>query len=145
MRQRTRNDKRKTRARKRHSAAAAGGNSKRHLDGLAAVLSVAAHPVRLQILESLLGGVKCVKDLNELIPISQPNLSQHMAALRRAGLTESESRGALRCYYVLRPALVERLLGLKGDLREDRRRSRRSVLKELDSAAGCSRRKREVS
>jgi len=66
------------------------GEGTESLKNLASLLNVVAHPIRLMILESLLSGVKCVKDLNDLIPISQPNLSQHMSALREAGLIESQ-------------------------------------------------------
>ncbi|MBN2496475.1 MAG: winged helix-turn-helix transcriptional regulator [Deltaproteobacteria bacterium] len=102
------------------------------LAGLAALLAVAAHPVRLMILERLQDRVRCVKELNEIIPVSQPNLSQHMAALRHAGLVDFHARGALRCYYVLRPTLVERLLACRPELHPAQPRSRDLVLAELD-------------
>ncbi len=80
---------------------------------LARLLKVVAHPVRLQIIEELAQGSRCVKDLNALIPdLSQPHLSQHISALRKAGLVDCHSDGALRCYYVLRPTLVDRLVDL---------------------------------
>ncbi|MBN1441123.1 MAG: winged helix-turn-helix transcriptional regulator [Planctomycetes bacterium] len=98
---------------------------------LASLLSAVAHPVRLLILEHLLGGVRCVKDLNDVIPVSQPNLSQHMAALRDAGLVDCQSSGPLRCYYVIRPSLVRTLLASDPQGYPARPRSRASVLAEL--------------
>ena len=78
----------------------------------AALLRVMAHPVRLVILDALSDGVCCVKDLNSLVTIPQPHLSQHMAALRKAKIVDSHSRGSLRCYYLLRPTLVKKLMRL---------------------------------
>ena len=102
------------------------------LRDLASLLSVVAHPVRLMILQNLLTGVRCVKDLNDLIPISQPNLSQHMSALREAGLVDCQSDGSLRCYYVLRPSLVEKLLELQPERHPAQPRNRESILRELE-------------
>ena len=107
----------------------------RNLQELAALFKVVAHPVRLAILESLLTGVKCVKQLNAPISVSQPNLSQHMSALRRAGLVDCESRGSLRCYYLLRPSLVKHLLETKPARHSTKPRSRESVLTELNASA----------
>ena len=101
-------------------------------EDLAQLLRLAGHPIRLEILETLIDGVKCVKDINELFGISQPNLSQHMSALRRAGLVASEKNGPLRCYYVIRPRLVRQLLALHPERHEPLVRTRESVLRELD-------------
>ncbi|MBN2053878.1 winged helix-turn-helix transcriptional regulator [bacterium] len=79
-------------------------------DEYAQLLRVLAHPVRLRILEMLLRRSRCVKHLNSLLPISQPHLSQHIAALRQAQLIDCHSNGTLRCYYLLKPLLVEVLL-----------------------------------
>ena len=50
--------------------------------------------------------------LNKLIPIAQPQLSQHMAALRKSELVACHSCGPVRCYYILRPTLVKKLVRL---------------------------------
>jgi ArsR family transcriptional regulator len=96
----------------------------------ARLLKVMAHPVRLRILEALSEGSQCVKDLNSLIPIVQPHLSQHMAALRRANLVDCHACGPLRCYYLLRPALVKKLIQLLRHDHSPRPRDRRSILRE---------------
>lgn len=69
-----------------------------------------AHPTRLLILEELSGGVKCVTDIRDLLDIPQPNVSQHLAVLRQNRIVDYYEDGPLRCYYLLRPALVEALL-----------------------------------
>lgn len=94
------------------------------------MLRVMAHPVRLRILEALSERSQCVKDLNSLVPLDQAHLSQHMAALRKAELVASHVDGPLRCYYVLRPTLVGRIVET---LRQDhpvRPRDRASVQRE---------------
>lgn len=88
----------------------------------ARLLRVMAHPIRLQILDALCEKSRCVKDLNALVHIPQPHLSQHMAALRKAEIVASHSDGSLRCYYILRPTLVD---GLRALVRERHRIQRR--------------------
>ena len=78
----------------------------------ARLLGVMAHPVRLAILEILCEEPRCVKHINALVPLGQSHLSQHLSALRKADLVASLACGALRCYYVLRPTLVEELICL---------------------------------
>ncbi len=82
----------------------------------ARLLRIMAHPVRLMILDTLSERPQCVKDINSLVPIVQPHLSQHMAALRKAELIDCHVCGPLRCYYIVRPTLVKKILRL---LRED--------------------------
>jgi len=78
----------------------------------AQILSVIAHPVRLAILDILCQKPRCVKHINALVPLAQSHLSQHLRALRNANLVANLSCGALRCYYILRPTLVQNLLDL---------------------------------
>lgn len=117
-------------------AARRKAESSQHLNELASLLIVVAHPFRLMILRHLSSGVKCVKDLNDLIPTSQPNLSQHMAALREARLVESQTNGPLCCYYVRRPSLVRSLIALHPKNRPTVERTRTSALQELERLRG---------
>jgi ArsR family transcriptional regulator len=105
----------------------------------ARLLRVVAHPVRLMILQALSQNSRCVKDLNSLIAVSQPHLSQHMAALRRAKLVDCHSSGTLRCYYVLQPSLVGELLSLLVRQHAVRVRSRRQVIQEAGHVAASAR------
>lgn len=83
-------------------------------DPLAAaeLLKAFSHPTRLAILQELLAGPKCVTDMEELLPARQANISQHLAVLRHARLVDYAQDGAVRCYYLSRPRLVEDLLTL---------------------------------
>ena len=82
--------------------------------GRADLLRALAHPTRLAILAELLKGVKCVNDMAELLDRPQPNVSQHLMALRESGLVECRHDGVFRCYYLTRPGLVQDLLNVLG-------------------------------
>jgi DNA-binding transcriptional ArsR family regulator len=76
------------------------------------VLRIVAHPVRIQILEELSKGVKCVSDLEDFFEIPQSNISQHLSLLRRHALIDFYIDGRLRCYFLkdpFVPALLELL------------------------------------
>ena len=92
-------------------------------------LRAMAHPVRLTILNSLFEQPRCVKDINSMIPIGQPPLSQHIAALRRAGLIDCHVSGQLRCYYIVRPTLVRKLMRILHQAHPLRPRDRSSVVR----------------
>jgi len=96
----------------------------------AKLLGVMAHPVRLAILESLCERPRCVKHINSLISISQPQLSQHMAALRKVNLVACHACGPVRCYYILQPSLVKKLLQLLRQEHAIKQRDCRSVVRE---------------
>jgi len=96
----------------------------------ARLLRTIAHPVRLMILESLCEGPQCVADINALIEIPQPHLSQHIAALREARLIACHVNGSLRCYYILKPTLVKQLVRLVSVEHAERERDRSTVIRE---------------
>jgi ArsR family transcriptional regulator len=95
----------------------------------AELLRAMAHSVRLMILETLCERPKCVKEINSLIPIVQPDLSQHIAALRRAKLIDRHVSGSLRCYYVVRPTLVKAMMRLLSQEHLLRPQDRRAVVR----------------
>lgn len=98
----------------------------------ARLLRTIAHPVRLAILESLCDGPRCVTDINALIAIAQPHLSQHIAALRKARLIACHVNGPLRCYYILKPTLVKRLIGLVSNDHSERQCAREAVIRQAE-------------
>ncbi len=93
-------------------------------------LKAMAHPARLTILQHLSDGAKCVQDVNQIVNTSQPNLSQHLGILKKAGLVGSHHNGALRCYYLLRPALVRKLLKELEKDHPEKLRPRDAVIRE---------------
>ena len=62
------------------------------------VFRALADPSRRAIFESLTGGEAAVRDLTARFDISQPAISQHLAALRDAGLVSGRREGR-RVYY----------------------------------------------
>jgi len=76
----------------------------------AELLRVLAHPTRLAILGELKDGPKCVSDINEFLNVSQPNLSQHLAVLRRERIVDFYEKGKQRCYYITRPSMAQALM-----------------------------------
>jgi ArsR family transcriptional regulator len=76
------------------------------------LLRLVAHPTRLLILRELARGMKCVTDIIELVGTPQPNVSQHLTALKDGGLVLSHKDGVARCYHLARPSLVRGLFGV---------------------------------
>ena len=76
----------------------------------AELLKAIAHPTRLRIVAELLKGTKCVNDIQELLPASQANISQHLTVLRNAEIVKFTQDGSQRCYYLSRPNLVSAVI-----------------------------------
>ena len=64
------------------------------------VFTALSVPTRRAILEALRDGPRSVRELAELLPVSQPAVSQHLRALREAGLVRVRSEGTRRIYSV---------------------------------------------
>lgn len=62
------------------------------------LLKALADPTRLKILKFLLIEELCVCELQELLQISQPAVSQHIARLRTAGLVKDRRAGMWTFY-----------------------------------------------
>ena len=86
--------------------------AKTEISERAHILGRLGHPARLGILRLLLDGAACVNHLCRATGLSQPNASQHLLVLRECGMVDLHVRGSHRCYYLLRPAFVRRLLAL---------------------------------
>ena len=67
-----------------------------------AIFRALADPSRRAIFERLTRGEAAVKDLTARFDISQPAVSQHLAALRDAGLVRARREGRL-VYYEVEP------------------------------------------
>lgn len=64
-------------------------------------------PTRRAVLQLLRDGERSVRELTDDLPVSQPAVSQHLAALREAGLVRVREDGARRLYSVDLGALGE--------------------------------------
>src|SRR5215475_781229 len=70
-------------------------------------LAVLADPTRRQVFERLRAGPRPVKVIAAGLPVSRPAVSQHLKALKEAGLVEERSEGVRRIYSIRREGLQE--------------------------------------
>jgi DNA-binding transcriptional ArsR family regulator len=73
----------------------------------AAVGRALADPKRLCVLESLASGEVSVGDLSSLVGCQIPNMSQHLAVLRSAGLVTTRRDGSTVFYRLADPRVLE--------------------------------------
>ena len=80
---------------------------------LAVAAKALSHPARLAILQTLAARETCVcGDLVDALPLAQSTVSQHLKALKVAGLVRGEVDGPRSCYCVDGAALREVANGL---------------------------------
>ncbi len=73
-----------------------------------ALLKALADPLRLQVIEALAGGERCVCELTADLGLAQSKLSFHLRVLREAGLLADRQQGRW-IYYRLRPEALDDL------------------------------------
>lgn len=95
-------------------------------ESLARVAKALGHPSRVGILRTLLARDRCVcGEIVESLPRAQSTVSQHLKALRDAGLIRGEIEGQTVCYCANRNALgafrdlVDELLAAAPDVVEE--------------------------
>ena len=66
-----------------------------------------ADPKRLCVLESLANGEVSVSDLSSVVGCQVPNMSQHLAVLRAAGLVTTRRDGSTVYYRLADPRVLE--------------------------------------
>ena len=74
-----------------------------------------AHPIRIQILDSLRDGEKGVNELSEILKIEPANVSQQLAVLRMRNIVVGRKAGSNVYYSVSDPNLF-RLLDIAKDI-----------------------------
>ncbi len=83
---------------------------------LAAQAKALAHPARLTVLRTLAAQGTCFcGEIVDVLPLAQATVSQHLRALREAGLVRVTADGPRSCY-CLDPEAVARLRDALGDL-----------------------------
>ncbi|MGZ5872828.1 MAG: ArsR/SmtB family transcription factor [Bradyrhizobium sp.] len=70
-------------------------------------LAVLADPTRRKVFERLRTGPRAVNIIAAGLPVSRPAVSQHLRALKDAGLVEERSEGVRRIYSLRREGLME--------------------------------------
>jgi len=95
-----------------------------------------AHPLRIRVLEILVQGEHSVHELQEVLGVDQPTVSQQLAVLRTKNIVDARKEGTV-VRYAVRDTTVRELLdvarrifdhhliGTQTMLRELRRESRR--------------------
>lgn len=73
----------------------------------AAIGRALADPKRLCVLESLAKGELSVSDLSVRVGCQVPNMSQHLAVLRAAGLVTTRREGSTVYYRLADPQVLE--------------------------------------
>ena len=63
-------------------------------------LECLSDPTRRQVFERLRTGPRSVGALARGLPVSRPAVSQHLKALKEAGLVRDRAEGARRVYYI---------------------------------------------
>lgn len=69
---------------------------------ICALLKALADPLRMEVVQVLMGGERCVCELTETLGLSQSRLSFHLKVMRQAGLLQAREEGRW-VYYKLRP------------------------------------------
>jgi ArsR family transcriptional regulator len=69
--------------------------------GLAAFAKAISHPARIAILKVLAQRNECIcGEIVEVLPLAQATVSQHLKALKEAGLIDGSVEGAKSCYCI---------------------------------------------
>ncbi|MEV7035768.1 metalloregulator ArsR/SmtB family transcription factor [Streptomyces sp. NPDC093272] len=84
------------------------------------VIRVLGDPLRLQIVTLLARETLCATHVVEKTGGKQPNISNHLKALREAGVIETEPCGRFT-YYKLHPGVLDTLANAFGELAETAR------------------------
>lgn len=73
----------------------------------AAVFKALGHPARLQVVNELAAGERCVTELVDLTGLGWSTVSRHLTVLKSVGVIEDEKRG-LQIFYRLKLPCVAR-------------------------------------
>ena len=73
------------------------------------VLKALGHPLRVQMLEALARGDRCVNDLRVLAAVSQPTISRHLAWLKRTGIVTERRAGPRVLHHLASPGMLQAL------------------------------------
>jgi ArsR family transcriptional regulator len=75
---------------------------------VAVLLKALADPLRINIVQALADGERCVCDLTEMLGLTQSRLSFHLKVMRQAGVLRAREQGRW-VYYRLEPEAIRQL------------------------------------
>ncbi len=77
-------------------------------NSIAVLLKALAHPARVAIVEYLMKTDSCIcGDIVNVLPLSQPTVSQHLKELKNAGLIKGSVEGNAICYCIDEKAVTK--------------------------------------
>jgi ArsR family transcriptional regulator len=82
----------------------------------AKIFNSLSDPVRLEIIEFLRGGEKCVCEIVPYVDLIQPVVSRHLKILKDCGLLKHRKQGNRRLYSVTDPRIFEIIDAVGSDL-----------------------------
>jgi ArsR family transcriptional regulator len=102
-------------------------DDKARLEARARVIKALAHPSRLQIVEELAQGERCVCDLRALVGSDMSTVSKHLSVLREAGIVDDDKRG-LQVFYRLRVPCILNFFGCVDAVLRERARAAQALV-----------------
>ena len=66
----------------------------------AGIFKALAHPARIRLLRRLMENECCVSEVEKCLRLSQPNVSQHLQVLKKAGIIIGTRRKTRICYRI---------------------------------------------
>ncbi|MFA6584574.1 MAG: metalloregulator ArsR/SmtB family transcription factor [Elusimicrobiaceae bacterium] len=89
--------------------------TEKQITELALIFKTLGHPARLKIALGLAEKTECnVSKMVEKLGLPQPAVSQHLAALKNAGIIEGVRKGGTTCYRLAENAEALRVLKASG-------------------------------
>ena len=105
-------------------------NTRKFYELKAEIIQAAAHPIRLAIIEFLVGGERCVCDIVDYVGAKRSNVSRHLSVMLKAGVVESRKDG-LKMMYSLKTPCIVKFLGCVEEALKERMKSQVKLLRKL--------------
>ncbi len=96
----------------------------------AEVLKAVAHPIRLEILDYLRDGERCVCKIAKHVGAERSNVSRHLAVMLKAGILSSRKDGLMVYYRLLTPCIVD-VFSCVGRVLREQLQANNAVLRRL--------------
>jgi DNA-binding transcriptional ArsR family regulator len=82
----------------------------------AKIFNALSDPIRLEIIEFLREGEKCVCEITPHLKLAQPLVSRHLKILKNVGLVERRKKGTWHIYSIAHPEVCYVIDGLTPEL-----------------------------
>jgi len=89
-------------------------------------LKAIAHPTRIEILQQLQQGERCVCEIFPALNIEQPNVSRHLSILKKEGIVSSRKEG-LKVIYRVNDQRIFKILDLVTEMLKEHWDSRKEA------------------